>query len=79
MEQEGVEVARYWHAGVKLENGDFRWSHHTRRTRQAAILEARKMARQQGGSGLVEFWDSRHGLAPGDGNVIEGGFFVEEK
>lgn len=66
---------RYYHAG-SMSDGYFVWSDHTRRTRAAAVVEARRMARKHGGSAVVEYWDRDHGLRPESAEAVEGADFV---
>jgi hypothetical protein len=63
----------YYHAGVEFPRPPRLtfWSHHTRRSRAAAIREARRLTRGTNGRAVVEYWDRRHGLRPGDAEVVE--------
>lgn len=72
-----MTTAFYYHAGSGTEGDIKHWSNHTRRSRQAAEREARTLARRYGERGVVEYWDARHGLRPGDQEVVEGADWVE--
>lgn len=61
-------MSRWYHAGAQsAATGGVLWSSHSRRTKEAAESEARKMARAMGGAavGIVETWDGAHGPRPG--------------
>lgn len=66
----------YYHAGTQVANGDVRWSQATRKTAQAAEREARAMARKQGGTPIIEYWDRSHGMRPGDCDAVQGVYSV---
>lgn len=58
----------YYHAGSqKTVDGEVRvyWSAKTRRSKAQAESEAVRIAREQGGKPVVEFWSREHGLRPG--------------
>jgi hypothetical protein len=69
----------YYHAGCGTEGNITRWSTHTRRTRSAAVMEARRLARRHGGRGIVEFWDRARGLRPSDQDAVIGAFWTEKR
>ena len=71
-------MSRYYHAGTELESGSVLWSNHTRRSFAAASREAARLSRRRGGRPLVEWWDRRHGLVPGDCELVEGAEYVGE-
>ena len=63
----------YYHAGVKKTSGEIKWSSMTRLSAGTAEAEAWKMSRASGGgTGVVEFWERRHGFRPGDCELVEG-------
>jgi len=66
----------YYHAG-SIDGTACRWSLVTRRTREAAVCEAVRIARQHGGRPVVEYWDRAHGLRPGDCEAVAGSDFVD--
>lgn len=70
-------MSHYYHAGVDLGRGVI-WSDHTRRSQDAAEAEARRMERRSGGRALVEYWDARHGLRPGDCALVAGAYYLDE-
>lgn len=70
-------MSNYYHAGSQDENNDVRWSDSTRRTAAAAEKEARQMAKKHGGKPIVEYWDRKCGLCPGDCEVVAGAYDVE--
>jgi hypothetical protein len=62
----------YYHAGSQWndeQTGEVRvnWSDNTRRSKDAAEREARKMAKRdgEGHKPVVEYWAREHGLRPG--------------
>lgn len=75
-------VNKYYHAGSRSRIADQRgeyhiaWSDHTRRSRETAEKEARRIARKTGGVPVVEWWDRSHGMIPRDCEVVEGCDFV---
>ena len=68
----------YYHAGTQLSEDNVYWSNHTRMSRGTAVLEAKRLAKKRGGTGIVEYWDRSQGMRPGDPDVVIDAFFVEE-
>lgn len=66
----------YYHAGA-VEGTRCLWSTHTRRTREAAEAEAKRLARGTGLRPVVEYWSREHGLRPGDQELVLGADFVD--
>jgi hypothetical protein len=52
----------YYHAGIEHSLGQT-WSSHTRSTREAAVHEARRMARRASKHArpMIEYWSRSHG------------------
>lgn len=69
-------MSSYYHAGTRTDDRTY-WSNHTRRTQEAAAIEARKMAAKFGGRPIVESWDRSWGLRPGDCNAVASAEYVD--
>lgn len=74
-------MSYYYHAGSQWndeQTGEVRvnWSDNTRRSKDAAEREARKIAKQHGHKPVVEYWVKVHGLRPG-WDCAEGAYDVE--
>ena len=71
-------TSHYFHAGCGTEEWTY-WSDHTRRSYDRAVAEARRMARRHGGTPIVEWWERRHGLRPGDCELVAGAEEVSDR
>ena len=74
-----METVYYYHAGTQVGDQTTHWSDHTRRTFRRAETEALALAEQHGGRPVVEWWDRRHGLRPGDCELVLGAEYVENE
>jgi len=69
----------YYHAGIWLESSkSIRWSEETKEEAVDAESEAISMAKEFGGTPVVEYWHRKEGLYPGDADVVKGVYLVEE-
>jgi hypothetical protein len=73
----------YYHAGVRFDEYlATEWSDHTRRSWDAAVREAQRMARRYSDDvsvrPIVEYWDRAHGLRPGFVDAVAGADFVDK-
>lgn len=74
--------ARWFHAGSEAAGSEaapctIHWSRHSRRTREAAEREARRMARRDGGRPVVEYWAATWGPRPGNADAVEGAYYAD--
>lgn len=60
----------YYHAGTSFPDGTVLWGASTRRSKEVAEREARRLAHWYGGKPIVESWDRSHGTKPQDADCV---------